>query len=263
MLSSCDEERAMTSEPLSRAADCRSATEVWYVDLAAAAAALHALEAELPRLSEDEHARARRLTQPDTAAAWLAAHVALRLVLERCCGRDVRRLAFAVREGGKPVLSPGAGPAFSLSHTAGHALIAIAASEPLGVDIETPRKVAMEASRRASIEAAGAVLSRQPLPEDADARFLQAWVRIEALAKSEGVGLSRVLSRAGAFGRGRGRGVAPDLLGDDTTVADLALGAGLFGAVATASGGSGVQLGRLPVDVHGLRAFALGLPAGS
>jgi 4'-phosphopantetheinyl transferase len=234
-----------------------STTRVWCIDLNASLAALLMLEAEAPRLSDVDRSRASRFSSGQAAREWMAAHVALRLVLEHSLGSGARRIPFRVSPSGKPDL-PGSGIAFSLSHGAGHALIATGAVGPLGVDIEGGRAIRMAGDRRTSIESAGAGLSSQALPFEPDARFLQAWVRLEALSKAQGEGLARVLSRAGAFGAERGKGVSGTLLPGGIQVSDLALGSGLYAAVAMAVGATGAHVGFLPAEADELRAFALG-----
>lgn len=236
------------------------AVSVWYVDLAAASPALLRLDADVPRLSPEEYARATRFKDPEAGRSWLAAHVALRLALERTLGAGVRGAAFALSPRGKPSLADAAAAnasapsAFSLSHTKGHALVAIG-KEPIGIDIERARTVRFEASRRHGIEQAGARLSASPLPDDAVGRFLQAWVRLEATAKADGTGMASMLTRAGVFGGRRGEGIAHDLLPPGVQVSDLPLGPGLFGAVAASCGPSGLRFDRMPVDYDGLAAF--------
>lgn len=239
-------------------------TRVWCIELSAALPALLALEAETPRLSPADRSRAARYADGQMAQAWIGARVALRVVLERELGAGVRRVDFDISGRGKPSL-PGAHLAFSLSHAAGRALIATGPPGPLGVDLEGERPVRLHGPRRVAIERAGAALSSQPLPDDAEALFLQCWVRLEALSKAEGEGLARVLSRAGAFGAGRRALADPQpqaatgpLLPETLQVVDLALGPGLFAAMATASGVTGAEIGHLPADGDGLRAFVLG-----
>lgn len=242
-----------------------SEVSVWHVDLAATSSTLLMLEAETPRLSVEETERAARFAEPVVGERWLAAHIALRLALERALGTRARRVAFSLSPRGKPgIVNMGAAGAssplgFSLSHTKGHALIAIGA-EPIGVDIEGDRVVRIEASRRYGIEAAGARLSALPLPDGAG-RFLQAWVRLEAAAKADGSGMASMLTRAGVYGGRRGQGVADDLLPAELQVSDVALGPGLYGAVATERGASGFRVDRMPEDRDALAAFALGQSA--
>lgn len=236
---------------------------VWHVDLGRAATALLQLEEEVPRLSAGERERAAKIRDSVLSRQWLAAHVALRLALERCLGPSVRSRDYVTSAGGKPALARSNAAmlpavAFSLSHTRGQALVAIGPDGPLGVDLEMQRTVRLAALRRQQIEIAGAGLSATPLPGDELGRFLQAWVRLEALAKADGEGLAKVLTRAGAFGGRRGAGAAPDLLPPGRQVHDLALGDGLYGAIASATDVTGVRVGQMPDDVATLRVFALG-----
>jgi 4'-phosphopantetheinyl transferase len=240
-----------------------SGVTVWHVDLGQAAAALLTLEAELPRLSASEHARAVTISEPAAARMWLVAHVALRLALERALGADVRCEPFVPSPQGKPGLprrseGEAASVVFSLSHSKGQALVGLAPADPLGVDLETRRSVRIAPSRRRDIEVAAAGLCGAPLPDDETGRFLQAWVRLEAAAKADGSGMARVLTRAGAFGSRRGQGASVDLLPAGTRVTDLALGPDLYGAIAAGGDMTGVHVGRMPTDVDGLRAFAFG-----
>lgn len=189
----------------------------------------------------------------------MAAHVALRLALERALGPGVRRVAFARSARGKPELHD-VPIAFSLSHGAGQALIATGPAGPLGVDIEGVRRLRLTGERRDAVVAGGAALSSRDLPKDSTGRFLQAWVRLEALAKAEGRGLAGVLSDTGAYGPRRGQGVAADLLPSGIAVNDLAVGAGLYAAIASASGEPVPSVERMPNDADGLGGFTGGRP---
>lgn len=233
-------------------------TRVFCIDLRNCTDTLMALEAETPRLSDSERQRAARLVDGQAAQRWLAAHVALRLVLERALGAGLRRVPYQVSPGGKPGLA-GSPIVFSLSHGGGWSLIAVAQQGPLGVDIESVRPIRFAGDRRAAIESAGALLSRQPLPDDTTGRFLQAWVRLEALAKAGGDGMAKVLTRAGAFGGRRGQGAGPDLLPRSIVVADLALGEGHYAAIARGASATGVEVCAMPTDGDSLRAFPLGM----
>lgn len=228
---------------------------VWCIDLRAAEPNLLALEAETPRLSEDDRLRASRFADDGHRRGWMAAHIALRLVIEQAGGVSVRRASFAQTANGRPFLAD-APFDFSLSHAARHALIGITGCAPIGVDVEGMREIRMEAGRRSAIESAGAALTSDALPSVSDTvRFLQAWVRLEALAKAEGTGMARVLSKAGAYGPRRGLAVDAQILPAGLRVMDLALGPDLFGAVALSSATVGLQVADMPVDIDGLRRF--------
>src|SRR5690606_17886926 len=124
-----------------------------------------------PRLSDWDRQNAAAMADADASAHWLAAHAALRLLLERSLGSAWRGREFARGIGVRPHLR-GAPIAFSLSHVAGLALIALAPGGDVGVDVERLRPVRVRQPRRGAIEAAGAALEvGRPLPHEEDARF--------------------------------------------------------------------------------------------
>jgi 4'-phosphopantetheinyl transferase len=210
--------------------------QLWLVELDAAAPALEALECDLPRLSLDDRDRAGRLSDAREQRHRLAAYMALRIVLERWGGAQVRGQRYIRSASGKPRLRT-AGPAFSLSHTGGLALIGVARSQAIGVDLEQTRTVAMSRRRQEEIEAVAAGFAAR---QAGDAGVLQAWCRLEACAKARGQGVARLLSELG-LREARGRQLALAAIEDAAralvreaglSVSDLKLPAGLHGAVA-------------------------------
>lgn len=229
-------------------------TELWYVDLEKACAALEALETETPRLSDADNVRFAAMTDSGARRERRLAHIALRILLERKCGPHVRRAQFAVSASGKPALASDK-TGFSLAHTRASALIALAADGPLGVDLERARKVRMPDARRAPIErAAVALAAGAPLVgTDADARFLNAWVRIEAVAKAEGTGVGPILER---LRPNRAQAApAPSAVGSGVVAHDIAVADGLFAAVALAPGFAPPALRRLPDTTPAIAAL--------
>lgn len=180
--------------------------ELWLVDVAHDAPALEALEAARGLLSDAEIARAQEFKlDQERIRAWRAAHIALRLALMRFIGGSARRVPYDIEPAGKPVLPPPA-PSFSLSHSAGFALIAVARGGEVGTDIEHVRARVMPPDRRQLIEqAALAIGGGEPLPEHGEDHFrlVQAWCRLEAAGKSDGRGVGAILSAA----KGRASGV--------------------------------------------------------
>lgn len=162
----------------------------YLIDLAAAARPLERAEAALGLLGADS------LLSGDRRLA----RIALRLALRAEGGDEFARQALMIAPGGKPSL-PGSDLQFSLSHTAGVALVGIARAAPIGVDIEAGRTVSITPSRRGNILDAGRRLSSQPLRGDTeDAQLLCAWTRIEAAAKAGGVGALAMLACLGGRG---------------------------------------------------------------
>ena len=207
--------------------------EIWRVELDRSAAALAEAEHACRVLSEPEAARAAAIKDVIDRARWSASHVALRLLIERACGAQMRRQPFVVAPGGRPELG-NAPVSFSLSHSGDVAMIAICstAAGPIGIDVECVRKLRMSAERRARIEAfAEYLVPGLDLPADSEARVLQSWVHVEALAKANGAGIGKTLTQAGLIGSPKpaetrkGEGAA-------FAVRDLDAGSGYYAAVA-------------------------------
>jgi 4'-phosphopantetheinyl transferase len=233
----------------------RQNAELWCVDLAAAADALRTLEQHTARLSAEDRQRAAAFSDDGVRNEWLAARIALRLLIEHAAGPSWRGVAFAREERGKPHLQ-GAPISFSLSHAPGLALIGLAREGRIGVDIERSRTVRIDAHRRARIREAGAAMDALPLPASEGEGFLQAWVRLEAVAKADGCGIGRMLTRLGISGAGarapitpgdaRARAAAVFADGPATCVHDLQLGDGVYAAVALSSVPEALPVHRLP-----------------
>jgi 4'-phosphopantetheinyl transferase len=198
------------------------ATELWRIDLAAAAAALAAIERRTGRISDDEAARARLMADREAAEHWLASRTALRLLVERwragaAARAEYRRMPFKLGAGGRPHLAD-ASLCFSLAHSAGIMLLAIGRKPPVGVDVEPVRRLAMPAARAALILAAGTALAG-PETRFVETRrsvggadgsganvrgAIMAWTRIEALAQARGPSLAAVLDALGIVGAAPG-----------------------------------------------------------
>lgn len=242
--------------------------ELWLADLARCGPALEALEREAPRLADDDRERAGAIRDRIERSERLAAYIALRVVLERAAGAGIRRRVLVRHRGGKPRLAHG-GPQFSLSHTCGFALIGVAASVPIGVDVECTRPLKLGQRRRDEICAAGAGLARERLPEEVDRAVVQAWVRLEAFIKARGRALAETLVDLGLRGKGR-RPLSPadvetaaQQLAQQAglTVCDVTLPPGLQGAAAVGAGAPLPRPRRLPADREGLeRLLALPWP---
>lgn len=135
-----------------------------------------------------------------------AAHAALRWLLARHVGAEEAAAPFVREAAGRPLIASRRVD-FSLSHAAGRALVGIVRHGRIGVDLEAVRPARIGALRRLAIEAHAAGFARAPLPEEADRRFVQSWVRLESVAKFTGEGIGRLLDRARECDR---RGLAPD-----------------------------------------------------
>lgn len=207
--------------------------EIWRVELDCSASALAEAERAMGLLSEPEAARAAAIKDAHDHSRWSASHIALRLLIERACGGQIRRQPFVIAPGGRPELE-GAPVSFSLSHSGDVAMIAIcsAGAGPIGIDVECARSLLLAPERRVRIEAYGLDLAPgRDLPETSEARLLQSWVRIEAHAKASGIGLGQTLTQAGLMGSSAA-GELGNRAGAGYNVRDLDAGAGYYAAVA-------------------------------
>ena len=236
-------------------------TELWLVDLEAAAPALEALERDVPRLSGEDRARALRPHDARERRHRLATYMSLRVVLERVAGAEVRGQSFVRGPADKPRLGAGS-PTFSLSHTDGLALIGVARSDAIGVDLERARSLKMSRRRREEILAVAAGLATEPLGDaSSDAALLGAWCRLEAFAKARGEGLSHVLGELGLretggrrLAHGQIAAAAGHLLRHaGLKIADVKLPDGLYGAVAAAGLAQPPRLRHFPTDLAAIR----------
>ncbi len=160
-----------------------------------------------------------------------AAHVALRLLLTRHGGAGALSQPYELSPGGKPRLVQ-ASIEFSLSHSDGVAVVALSRAGPVGIDVERVRPMLIADHRRARIEDAACRLAGGRWLEAVapDPRLIEAWVRLEAVAKLTGEGMGRLLERCGV----RARGVWAHAV-EPYAIGSLDAGAGFVAAVAAAA----------------------------
>jgi 4'-phosphopantetheinyl transferase len=129
-------------------------------------------------LSEDEVARVNRFKFEEDRVRWTRARSALRVILSRYAGDDPARLAFIYGQHGKPALLPFSDVEFNLSHSGDWAMIAVALSIPVGVDIE---------HLRLNVDMVPLLqrLGETDLPATTQELY-QAWTRREAKSKAAG-----------------------------------------------------------------------------
>jgi 4'-phosphopantetheinyl transferase len=143
-------------------------------------------------LSTDERHRAARLQRADARGVFVETRGRLRGLLARYIDVAPQELRFRLGPHGKPALTAPKVPLeFSVSHTEGRALFAVARSQPVGVDLERVREIDRPARRAAQFFA--------PLEQEAFATlppsqrptaFLTCWVRKEAYVKARGLGFA-------------------------------------------------------------------------
>ena len=238
---------------------------LWLIDIEAAEPALWQIEEQTPRLSWRGQMDFQTDVNGRRARARFSAHVALRLVLERWLGaKPVRGVAFNTAKNGKPFLA-GSGLDFSLSYSENMVLIGVRAGGAIGVDLECERRLRLSEARRAAIIAVADRFNEQkPLRRRGDdgTLFLQAWTRIEAVAKATGLGIGSVLGHFGLIGPGKHRranqpGTAMEFIDNyDLVVNDLDVEGDLFAAIAQIRGTVVPKIREMPISREALEAFA-------
>lgn len=178
--------------PIAREIDLRDeAVHVWSAELDAPQWPVAALE---QTLSADELRRAARYHFAVDRRRFVVRRALLRLLLSRYTRTEPTDLEFRYGPAGKPELAQSPGDAalrFSLSHTHGLALFAIAWGRRIGVDVEALRPLPdFEAVARICLTAREhARLRALPAGRQCEAFFL-AWTRKEAFVKATGEGLA-------------------------------------------------------------------------
>jgi 4'-phosphopantetheinyl transferase len=136
---------------------------------------------------------------PDPRKRSLVGHVALRLVLGELTGTAPECLRFERRCGhcggaghGKPGLAGSSELDFSVSHSGGLALIAVARGRQVGADVERVRaRTDVLAIARGSLSARERRTIESPeTDQERRAAFFRCWTRKEAYLKGLGTGLA-------------------------------------------------------------------------
>ncbi|MCX5403577.1 4'-phosphopantetheinyl transferase superfamily protein [Streptomyces sp. NBC_00335] len=223
------------SPPAAQASPAASPA-VWLVDTDEAAGAAARLAPEV--LDPAEHRRAAAFVREEDRRRYVAAHVALRVLLGSRLGLAPGRVRITrapcpscAGPHGRPLSEDG--PVhFSLSHSDRLALIALGAV-PVGADVEAlpPASAVRELAGQLHPREAAELAALDP--EERPAAFGRVWVRKEAYLKGLGIGLSR--------------GLALDYVGSGDTPAsglpgwslrDVAVPPGFSAAVAVSGAGN-------------------------
>jgi len=143
-----------------------------------------------------ERERALRFYRRDDGDRYLAAHGALRLLLAGYLTCDPLALRFGAHQNGKPFLVD-ARLEFNLSHSGDVALIVVAQSRQVGVDVEQLRPMVDLESVAARICTPGELSTLAGLAEpERERAFFAMWTRKEALAKATGEGIGAIVRDA-------------------------------------------------------------------
>jgi phosphopantetheinyl transferase len=149
--------------------------------------------AELLLLDADERAQAARLKGKSDRDAFIKTRAAVRSIVGREAGIPPRDITFSYNRWGKPQLNaPGRPPVnFSVSHTKGLSVVAVAKTGAVGVDAEPYR--ACPDRIRIAADVFGLEVAQQLLAVDQerqDAVFLRLWTAGEAFVKARGSGFA-------------------------------------------------------------------------
>ena len=148
----------------------------------------------LALLDAEETRRARRFVVDPPRRRFALCRAALRVSLCERLGCRNEQLSFSYLEHGKPVAEVNGKRipiGFNLSHSGGHGLIAIAAHEPLGIDVEErkPRRSFDGIGRRVYGPEERRLLTKAKGVDKA-ALFYRLWTLKEALIKALGTGFA-------------------------------------------------------------------------
>lgn len=211
---------------------------VWRIRLSQSEDVVRALE---ERLSVEEARRADRYRQDLDRTRFVIAHGALRQLLTDYTAQVPRDRPYERTSSGKPHLVDARGAqrlSFNLSHSGDWAVVALALSMEVGIDIEqidsdvSAEAVARRFFSQSEFEALCAVPAKQRT-----AAFFSAWTRKEAYLKARGEGIA---DRLGHFSVSIGPEQIPLLLADSMdpsaalrwTLCDLDIAPGYAAAVA-------------------------------
>lgn len=144
-------------------------------------------------LSRDEIERAGRFHAERARSRFVLTRGCLRLSLARCLGTTPERLTFSYGANGKPALAEEwrcSTLSFNVSHSADHALIALATGRAVGVDIERIRPMPDFGSVAEGYFSGVERRAIMACPESDRLRaFFSCWTRKEAFMKATGEGM--------------------------------------------------------------------------
>jgi 4'-phosphopantetheinyl transferase len=191
-------------------------------------------------LGSDECERAQRFRFSDDRKHFVASHGIVRLLLSGYLNRQAAEIRFERDTYDKPWIAQEGHEQieFSLSHSGGLALIAVARGHRVGVDLELIRpNIEVQAIAEQNFAAAERLALARLSGETQLRAFFTCWVRKEAYLKGLGLGLNVPLDSfdvSPAFDRERipVRSLGADLP-ETWSLIKVAPGAGYVGALAT------------------------------
>jgi 4'-phosphopantetheinyl transferase len=164
---------------------------VWLIKAGAADFSQNRLTASL---SENEKKRASRFKFDKDRRLYTASHAALRSLLSAHLKIEAGEIRFITGANGKPALAPplaDGGLQFNLSHSHELALVAVARSKAVGVDLECIKRKFDFKEIAQRFFTAAEVTALFDLPESLQREaFFKCWTSKEAFLKAKGTGLS-------------------------------------------------------------------------
>lgn len=155
-------------------------------------------------LSAEERKRADRFRFERDRSRFVAARGMLRMLLAQSLGAEPAAIEFKYSSYGKPSLAGDwatAGLQFNLSHSQNLALFALAAQNPVGVDVEEIHPVPNLAELVDLVFSTAEAGELRRLPdEEKEKTFFRIWTRKEACLKATGVGMTGMPDAKEALG---------------------------------------------------------------
>jgi 4'-phosphopantetheinyl transferase len=140
-------------------------------------------------LSPDEIARAASFHCEAPREEFQSTRVLLRLLLERYGAGEAGKIRFSYSATGKPAMVGGR-IHFSVSHSEGLALLALAASGPIGIDLEKSRAVGeMDGIAERYFARQDREIYLAAPESERQAIFFRLWTHREAVLKAIGIGI--------------------------------------------------------------------------
>lgn len=137
-------------------------------------------------LDPEERAQHRRFATADLARAFAIRRAARRVILAGTLRCAPAQVSIETGPQGKPGCT---GLAFSAAHSAGRAVVAVARSGPLGVDIERQRPLDLDLLARRVLSTPERALVEALDADRRGAALIRLWTAKEAVIKAEGTGL--------------------------------------------------------------------------
>jgi 4'-phosphopantetheinyl transferase len=142
-------------------------------------------------LAPQEHTRAARFARDDLKRRYIVGRATLRWVLGHSLGLPPSEVRIVRGERGRPHLDGAPTLDFNISHTQGVALIGVAGSGRIGVDVERLQRNVSADGLAKKFLTVREQATLADLDEDARRRrFLHYWTCKEAMSKATGDGLS-------------------------------------------------------------------------